>query len=60
MDNESMDHERSELADNIVENWLVNEVAGVYDTMEKDPGRAISIEQVFATLRARHADRITD
>ena len=58
MDNESKNKGRSELADHVVENWLVNEVAGVYDAMEKDPGRAISSEQVFATLRARHADRL--
>lgn len=57
MDSVSMDQERSELTDSVVENWLVNEVAGVYDATEKDPGRAISSEQVFATLRARHAAR---
>jgi len=58
MDNESKDKQRSELADNIVQNWLINQATGVYDAMEKDPTRAISSEQVFATLRARHADRI--
>ena len=34
------------------------EVVGVYDAMQADPGRPIPGEQVFATLRARHADRI--
>ena len=44
--------------DRAVEKWLREEVVGVYDTMQADPGRAISAEQVFATLRARHADRL--
>jgi len=44
--------------DAAVEKWLVKEVAGVYDAMEADPGRAISIEEVLAVLRARHADRL--
>jgi antitoxin ParD1/3/4 len=43
--------------DAVVEKWLVKEVAGVYDAMEGDPSRAISSEDVFAALRARHADR---
>jgi hypothetical protein len=33
-------------------------VVGVYDAMQADPGRAISAELVFATVRARHADRL--
>jgi len=44
--------------DAAVEKWLVKEVAGVYDAMEADPGRAISSEEVLAVLRARHADRL--
>ena len=43
--------------DAVVEKWLVKEVTAVYGAMEEDPGRAISSEQVFATLRARHADK---
>ena len=41
-----------------VEKWLREEVVGVYDAMKADPDRAISAAQVFATIRARHADRI--
>ncbi len=41
-----------------VENWLREEVVGVYDTMQADPPRAIPAEQVFAAVRARHADRL--
>src|SRR5271156_3697268 len=44
--------------DAAVEKWLREEVAGVYDAMQTDPGRAIPAEQVFATVRARHADRM--
>lgn len=40
-----------------VEKWLREEVISVYDAMEVDPGRAIPAEQVFATVRAHHADR---
>src|SRR5580658_1924399 len=44
--------------DAAVEKWLRDEVVGVYDAMQADPGRAISADQVFATVRARHADRL--
>jgi antitoxin ParD1/3/4 len=44
--------------DAAVEKWLREEVIGVCDAMQSDPGRAISGEQVFATIRARHADRL--
>jgi antitoxin ParD1/3/4 len=44
--------------DAAVEKWLREEVVGVYDAIEADPGRAIPAEQVFATVRARHADRM--
>jgi antitoxin ParD1/3/4 len=44
--------------DAAVEKWLREEVIGVYDAMRSDPGRAIPGEQVFATIRARHADRL--
>ena len=43
--------------DAAVEKWLREEVAGVYDAMKADPGRALPAAQVFATIRARHADR---
>jgi antitoxin ParD1/3/4 len=44
--------------DAAVEKWLREEVVGVYDAMQADPSRAISSDQVFATVRARHADRL--
>jgi antitoxin ParD1/3/4 len=44
--------------DDAVEKWLQSEVVGVCDAMQSDPGRAIPAEQVFATIRARHADRV--
>ena len=44
--------------DAAVEKWLREQVVGVYDAMQADPGRAIPADQVFATVRARHADRM--
>ena len=44
--------------DAAVESWLRQEVVGVCDAMRSDPRRAIPAEQVFATIRARHADRL--
>ena len=42
--------------DAAVEKWLRGEVVDIYDAMQLNPGRAIPAEQVFATIRARHAD----
>ena len=44
--------------DAAVEKWLVEEVIGVCDAMQSGPVRAIPAEQVFAAIRARHADRL--
>ena len=54
--------------DAAVEKWLREEVIGVCDASQAeapikgasqaDPGCAIPGEQVFATIRARHADRL--
>lgn len=44
--------------DAAVEKWLRKEVLTVCDSMQSNPGRAIPAEQVFATIRARHADRV--
>jgi antitoxin ParD1/3/4 len=44
--------------DTAVEKWLREEVVSVCDAMQSDPGRAIPSEQVFATIRAGHADRL--
>ena len=45
--------------DAAIESWLQAEVLSVYDAMRADPSRAIPAEQVFATIRARHADKVT-
>ena len=44
--------------DAAVEKWLREEVIGVYDAMQSDTGSALPADQVFATIRARHADRL--
>ena len=44
--------------DAAVERWLREEVAPVYDAMQKDPSRALSADQVLQTLRAHHAKRL--
>jgi antitoxin ParD1/3/4 len=43
--------------DAAVEKWLREEVIGVCDAIQADPGRAIPGKQAFAAIRARHADR---
>jgi antitoxin ParD1/3/4 len=43
--------------DAAVERWLREDVAAVCDAMEADPDRGIAAEEVFAAVRARHADR---
>jgi antitoxin ParD1/3/4 len=44
--------------DAAVEKQLREEVVSVSYAMQSDPGRAIPAEQVFAAIRARHADRL--
>jgi antitoxin ParD1/3/4 len=44
--------------DAAVEKWLREEVVDVCDAMRDDPSRPIPADQVFATIRARHADRL--
>lgn len=44
--------------DAAVETWLREEVLDVYDAHQTNPARAISADQVFAGLRAHHADRL--
>lgn len=41
--------------DRAVESWLHEQVAPAYDALKADPGRAVSIDQVRATLAAEHA-----
>lgn len=44
--------------DAAVERWLREDVAPVYDAMLDDPSRGIAAEEVFASIRALHADRL--
>jgi antitoxin ParD1/3/4 len=44
--------------DAAVERWLRDEVVPVYDTMQADPSRGRSAEQVAERLRARHEQRL--
>jgi antitoxin ParD1/3/4 len=44
--------------DAAVERWLRDEVAPVHDSMQADPARALSADQVGAALRAHHAARL--
>jgi antitoxin ParD1/3/4 len=44
--------------DAVVERWLREEVAPVYDAMKKDPSRGIPAAKVFSGIRARHAKRL--
>jgi antitoxin ParD1/3/4 len=44
--------------DQAVERWLREDVAQVFDAMQADPTRAIPSEDVFASIRARHAARL--
>ena len=46
--------------DAAVERWLQEEVAPVYDAMQADPGRAISVDDVLSEIRARHARRLME
>ena len=46
--------------DAAVERWLREEVAPAYDTMQADPDRARSMEEVFGAIRARHARSLAD
>jgi putative addiction module CopG family antidote len=40
--------------DRAVENWLSHEVGSAYDALKNDPKRAVSVNQVRATLAAEH------
>ncbi|MBX9699746.1 MAG: type II toxin-antitoxin system ParD family antitoxin [Acetobacteraceae bacterium] len=46
--------------DAAVERWLREEVVPAFDEMQADPGRGIPAEQVFADIRALHAQRLKD
>lgn len=38
-----------------MENWLQQEVAGAYDALQADPGRAVSINKLRARLAAERS-----
>ncbi len=44
--------------DAAVERWLREEVAPVFDAMQADPARSIPADQVLATIRAHHAQKL--
>ena len=44
--------------DAAVERWLREDVAAAYDAMQADPGRGVPAKDVFASIRAHHADRL--
>lgn len=43
--------------DDAVERWLRDEVAPIYDAMKADPKRGVSVDDAFASVRARNAAR---
>lgn len=44
--------------DAAVERWLREDVATAYDAIRADPSRGVPAADVFAAIRARHADRL--
>jgi putative addiction module CopG family antidote len=40
--------------DRAMENWLRKEVGAAYDVLKADPKRAVSVDQVRATLATEH------
>jgi putative addiction module CopG family antidote len=43
--------------DRAVESWLLNQVGPAYDALKADPSRAVSADQVRASLAAEHAKK---
>lgn len=44
--------------DEAIERWLRDEVVPVYDSMQRDPDRAVSGDEMIAAYEARHAERL--
>ncbi|MGA2124752.1 MAG: type II toxin-antitoxin system ParD family antitoxin [Xanthobacteraceae bacterium] len=44
--------------DSALEDWLGGEVVPVFDAMRADPSRALSIEQVRASLATLHEEKL--
>lgn len=40
--------------DRAVDNWLIQEVGPAYDALKADPARAVTIDQLRATLATEH------
>ena len=40
--------------DQVIEDWLNNQAGGAYDALSADPSRALSVDQVRASLAAEH------
>ncbi len=40
--------------DRAVDNWLMQEVGPAYDTLKANPARAVTVDQLRATLAAEH------
>ncbi len=45
--------------DRAVENWLQHQVGPAYDALKADPARAVTVNQVRATLAAEHRKATT-
>lgn len=43
--------------DDVVERWLREEIAPVYDALQADPSQRLSIDNVFEEVRAHHERR---
>jgi antitoxin ParD1/3/4 len=44
--------------DEAIDRWLRDEVVPVYDSMQRDPDRAISGAEMTAAVEARHDERL--
>lgn len=43
--------------DEAIGRWLQHHVAPSFDAMKADPSRGVSVDDAFASVRARHAER---
>ena len=44
--------------DEPVGRWLQHQAAQSFDAMKADPARSVSVDDAFASVRARHAERV--
>jgi len=45
--------------DRVVEKWLLEQVGPAYDALKADPARAVTVNQIRATLAAEHKKATT-